>query len=71
MAIKIQLRRGSSTDWTNNNPTLAAGEIGIETDTLKFKIGNGSRWNDIPAYALKPGLANGIAQLGPTGKIYV
>ena len=71
MATRIQFRRDLAANWITNNPILLAGEIGIETDTLKFKIGNGSRWNDIPAYALKPGLANGIAQLGPTGKIYV
>jgi hypothetical protein len=71
MATRIQFRRDASANWASNNPILLAGEIGIETDTLKFKIGNGSRWNDISSYALKPGLPGGVAQLGPTGKIYV
>jgi hypothetical protein len=70
MAIKIQLRRDLSTNWTQNNPLLLNGEIGIETDTLKLKIGNGTdRWNAITAYAFKPGLANGIATLNSDGKI--
>jgi len=47
----IQVRRDTSTNWTSTNPTLAAGEIGVETNTLKFKIGNGSTaWNSL-AYA--------------------
>ena len=42
MATKIQLRRDSSTNWTSNNPVLASGEIGLELDTDKFKIGDGT-----------------------------
>lgn len=37
-----------STNWTTNNPVLLAGELGIESDTNKFKIGNGtSAWNEL------------------------
>jgi hypothetical protein len=71
MAIRIQFRRDLAVNWTLNNPILLAGEIGIETDTLKFKIGNGARWNDITSYALKPGEANGVASLNSLGKIEV
>ncbi len=35
-------RRDTASNWTSNNPTLLAGEWGIESDTKKFKIGNGS-----------------------------
>jgi hypothetical protein len=38
----IQHRRDSSSNWTAVNPTLASGEIGVETDTNKFKIGDGT-----------------------------
>jgi hypothetical protein len=70
MAYKIQLRRDIAANWTANNPLLLNGEIGIETDTLKFKIGNGTqRWNSITSYALKPGMANGVATLNSDGKI--
>ena len=52
MAIRIQLRRDTAANWTSTNPVLRAGEFGIETDTLKFKIGNGSStWTQITAYA--------------------
>jgi hypothetical protein len=39
---QMQVRRGTASSWTSTNPTLAAGELGFETDTGKFKIGNGS-----------------------------
>jgi hypothetical protein len=42
MAIQIQFRRGTASEWTSANPTLAAGEMGIETDTDYFKIGDGA-----------------------------
>jgi hypothetical protein len=42
MTSRLQNRRDTAANWTTNNPTLAAGEIGYETDTGKFKIGTGS-----------------------------
>ena len=42
MATKIQLRRDAAADWTSNNPTLSEGEFGWESDTNRFKIGDGS-----------------------------
>lgn len=40
--IQFQFRRGTAAEWTSANPTLASGEMGIETDTNLFKLGNGS-----------------------------
>jgi hypothetical protein len=51
MAVQtqIQTRRGAAATWTSTNPTLAAGEIGFESDTNKFKIGTGSTaWASLP-----------------------
>ena len=42
MAVQIQLRRDTASNWTSADPTLAAGEFAIETDTDKYKIGDGS-----------------------------
>lgn len=43
---RIQLKHGLAAKWTEKNPVLLAGEIGIETDTLKMKVGNGtSNWS--------------------------
>ena len=48
MANRIQLRRGGAQEWANANPTLAQGEIGIELDTTRIKIGDGvSAWNTL------------------------
>ena len=48
MPTKIQLRRGTASEWTSANPTLASGEVGLETDTKKFKIGDGSSvWSSL------------------------
>jgi hypothetical protein len=45
----IQVRRDTAANWTSANPTLAAGEIGFETNTNKFKFGTGSTaWNSLP-----------------------
>jgi hypothetical protein len=42
---KIVLRNDTAANWETVNPTLLAGEIGVETDTGLFKIGNGtSTW---------------------------
>jgi len=54
MATQIQLRRDTAANWTSEDPTLAAGEVGIETDAspIAFKIGNGSTvWTTLPYYA--------------------
>ena len=43
---RIQLKHGLAASWTERNPVLLAGEIGIETDTLKMKVGDGaSNWS--------------------------
>jgi hypothetical protein len=43
---QIQVRRDTAANWNSVNPILAAGEIGYETDTGKFKVGTGSlTWN--------------------------
>jgi hypothetical protein len=48
MAVQIQMRNGTASQWTSANPTLSVGEIGAETDTGRFKIGTGSTaWNSL------------------------
>lgn len=50
--------------WSTNNALLAVAEMGIETDTNLFKIGDGTRpWNQLP-YG---GLQGPTGQTGPTG----
>jgi hypothetical protein len=59
MATRMQQRRGTAAQWTSANPILAAGEIGFETDTGKFKIGDGtSTWSSLTHYASADDLAD-------------
>ena len=58
--VRLQFRRGSASQWTSANPILADGELAIESDTNKFKIGNGNaNWTLLPYGGL----------VGPTGAI--
>ena len=40
--IRIQLRNDTAENWTTQNPVLRKGEMGVEIDTGKTKIGNGT-----------------------------
>lgn len=45
----IQLRRGTAAQWAVANPILADGELGWESDTAEFKMGDGiTAWNTRP-----------------------
>jgi|TARA_R110000744_G_C19250463_1_gene550235 hypothetical protein len=53
VADKIQIRRDTAANWTSANPTLAQGELGLETDTGKLKAGTGSTaWTSLGYYSL-------------------
>jgi hypothetical protein len=89
MATRMQQRRGTAAQWisTNNGdgPVLNIGEIGYESDTNKFKIGDGiSHWIDLNYFAdavelggsiddyvplTQKGTANGVATLNASGVI--
>ena len=48
MAVQIQLRNDTAANWTAADPILAQGEMGLETDTRLFKIGDGiNNWSDL------------------------
>ncbi len=52
MATRMQQRRGTASQWTSANPVLNAGEMGWESDTNKFKIGDGTNhWADLDYFA--------------------
>ena len=45
---RIQLRNDLAATWNSKNPVLLKGEMGVETDTRKIKIGDGkSTWNTL------------------------
>lgn len=61
---RILIRRDTAANWTANNPTLAAGEFGHETDTGKLKLGTGAiAWNSL-------GYQNNVTSVnGQTGAV--
>lgn len=53
--VKIQIRNDTKNNWTTQNPVLLKGEMGVETDTRKFKFGDGvSDWKTLE-YAIATG----------------
>lgn len=82
--VQMQQRRDTAANWTSANPTLLSGELGYETDTKKFKVGDGtSAWSAIayvPGFAISAyplaaaDIANGViadAQISSTAEIAV
>lgn len=51
LTTRIILRNDTANNWTTNNPVLLKGEIGLESDTGKYKIGDGtSNWQALSYY---------------------
>jgi hypothetical protein len=49
MTVRIQLRRGTTAFWADENPTLHEGEPGYEINTRKWKVGDGlTPWRELP-----------------------
>lgn len=73
MAQQIQLRNDTASNWTSANPTLAVGEMGIETDTDNFKLGDGvTAWNSLGYGGVQgptgpTGATGATGDTGPTG----
>lgn len=73
MADRIQIRRGTTTQWNTANPTLQEGEIGLNTTLGQFKIGTGNTpWADLDYYPSGPSLETsltGYIQISEKGGI--
>ncbi len=64
--VRMQFKRGTTSDLTAVNPVLLAGELCIETDTGRFKFGDGiSTWSEL-SYA-----EAGIPTTAPDNHIYI
>ena len=76
MATRMQQRRGTASQWTSANPVLNAGEMGWESDTNKFKIGDGTNhWADLDYFAdinstVNPAFGTSIVFEGATADSY-
>lgn len=85
MATRMQQRRGTAAQWTSANPILNIGEIGFESDTNKFKMGDGvNHWADLDYFIneaaistdiegaisdTEKGAPNGVATLNANSKL--
>ena len=77
MAVQIQFRRGTASEWATVDPVLAVAEMGIETDTDLFKIGDGvTRWNVLDYGGLRgfngsTGYTGSIGNMAVSNVLYV
>ena len=63
VATRIQIRRDTAANWTTANPILREGEMGLETDTLKIKVGNSvAAWSARPYLNVTPADLAELAQ---------
>ena len=61
---RFKLRSDTAANWTAANPVLLAGEIGVETDTRRYKIGDGATaWSGLSYYI------DGVAIRGQCSKM--
>ena len=69
MPVVLQFRRDTAAVWTAANPVLAEGELGYETDTNKFKLGDGTTaWADL-TYFSDDDATGGVGYTGSQGPI--
>ena len=68
MPTVIQVRRDTAAGWTSAGTTLAAGEIGYETDTGNFKVGDGTNGWTALAYQM-PYINTGSLTNGKTSTV--
>lgn len=67
MPVLIQFRRDTAATWSSVNPTLAEGEVGLELDTGKIKIGNGSSsWANLTYFSGTTSLTNVSSNIVPS-----
>ena len=67
MAVQtlLQVRRGTTSEWINANPTLSAGEWGLDTSLKKYKIGDGlTAWNSLPYASILPNSSDLVGTSG-------
>ena len=51
MSVRIQMRRGTTSEWNSADPILNEGEIGYNSTLTSFKIGDGtSLWSNLDYY---------------------
>ena len=61
MATRIQVRRGTTSQWNTANPTLEEGEIGYNSTLGQIKVGDGSSaWADLDYFVSDTSLGTSL-----------
>ena len=61
----MQVKRGSTEDWSATSYKLLPGQFGFEYDTGRFKIGNGVKtWAELPYFIDAQIIAELITSMG-------
>lgn len=67
MASRIQIRRDTTANWAAEDPILAQGEFGFDTDTGAVKLGDGATaWSSLAAMTTAGELADYLLKTGGT-----
>jgi hypothetical protein len=62
---KIQFRRDTAANWASVDPVLSAGELGYESDTKRFKIGDGTNeWTALEYFSAPGGFEANFLLMG-------
>jgi hypothetical protein len=85
VSVRIQMRRGTTSEWNSADPVLNEGEIGYNSTLTSFKIGDGeSLWSELDYYqaaaditpseigaiaSTEKDAANGVAALDATKNV--
>jgi hypothetical protein len=70
--VRLQIRADTAANWTSVNPILLTNELGLETDTKKFKVGDGTTvWNSLAYFPsiVSGGTVLGNLEIGTTGTL--
>ena len=70
--VRLQIRADTAANWTSFSPVLLANELGLETDTKKFKIGDGNTsWQSLAYFPsiVSGGTVLGNLEIGTTGTL--
>lgn len=68
LSVQFEYRNDTAANWTSANPILANAEPGFETDTGRFKVGDGvTAWSLLAYSSGEPGPQGAAGQGIPTG----
>ena len=68
--FKVDVIQRTAAQWTATDPFLGQGDIGIESDTGKIKIGNAGKWSTTPYLTSTTGFSGNLAVVDVDNNAY-